>query len=369
MSILSRYILRELFLSSTLFFAVFAILFTLILGTINIRDFIILEPSIAILIKIYVLTFYQLLSLLIPLSTFFGTLISMYRLREDGELLALFSLGFTLKDLLIPVMTFMIIIFVLTHLSHFYLLPHSKREKKLTFLELKKRVSQKTFPIKKPVGISENLYVYVRALEAEGETLQVSEIFLFERGPSGKRALYQAEKADIFIKKGIFHLKNGMVFSMSANKELEVLSFESYSLHLGEGGTKTERINLRRGEMTLSELQSAVKENRGKDQRQYTLLLSEYYHRHLYAISITPLIVHAFLLSFLVRFHHRLYLFLSGVIFYTIFYYSYNLFLSFGEKGNLNPLQAFVLFNILSFLTIIIELYLIHKRSMSSVFK
>lgn len=326
------------------------------------RDFIGLDPSFTTLLKIYGLAFFHLLSLLLPLSTFFGTLMTFYRLREDGELLALFSLGFTLKDLLIPITFFFLGTLILTHLSHFYLLPYSKREKKLTLIELKKYISQKTFPAKKPVSITENIYIYVREVEAEEEFQRVLGIILFERGSGGRKVLYQAEEAKLDLKRGLLELHNGKVFSLSPQREIEVLSFGNYLIQLREETLKAEKIQFRRGEMTISELKSSIAEHRDKNPKQYSLLLSEYYHRYLYALSITPLIIHALFLSLILPLHHRVYLFLCGIAFYTFFYYGYDFILSVAEKGNLTPLYSFALFNVISLSVILLEAYLFNKR-------
>lgn len=362
MSILLRYLLRELILSSLVFFTIFATLFTLIFGTINIRDYINFDPPFTILLKIYLLTFFHLLSLLLPLSTFLGTLMTFFRFREDRELVALFSLGFNLRDLFYPVFIFLVFIFILTHLSHFYCLPYSKREKKLILLELNRSAFQTSFPVKKPVSIAENMYIYVRGVENKEETKWVVGILLFQKDSSGKRSLYQAERAEINLSEGILKLANGLIFSLTPKMETEILRFRDYVIYLQEGALRTDRVHFRRGEMTISELKSSIALNREKKDRQYFLLVSEYFHRYLYALSITPIIIHALFLSLILPLHHRTYIFIVGILFYTLFYYGYNFFLSLGEKGNLAPAYALLIFNALSLLTLLVEYHLLRKR-------
>lgn len=369
MSTFLRYIKKELVLYSFTFFVIFALLFTFIIGTINIRDYIGFNPPFTVLLKLYVLTFFHLLSLLIPLSAFFGTLITFYKLREDRELVAFFSLGFNFRDFLVPVILFVLLTFILTHICHFYLLPYAKREKKIILVELNRSALQKSFPVKKPVNLFGNTYIYIRGIENEEETKRVTGILLFERDPSGKRTIYHAEKAEINFSEAKLALINGLLFSLSPEMETEILHFGKYLIHLNEELFRTGKIQFRRGEMTISELKSSINELRERKDRWYFLLLSEYFHRHLYALSITPIIIHALFLSLLLPLHHRTYLFITGIAFYTLFYYGYNFFLSLGERGNLLPLYSFLIFNTISLLTLILEFYLLKRKGFICMFR
>lgn len=364
MSILSRYILRELLLNSFLFLTIFLTLFTLVLGTINLRDFIGLNPDFNIILKIYGLTMLQLLSLIIPLSTFFGILMTFYRLREDKEMLAFFTLGFTLKDLIFPLFFFTLLVFILTHLSQFYLLPSSKRQQKLVLLDLKKNISQKFFPVKKPVNLTDNMYIYVRSVETDNDLQTVSGLLILERGPGGRRVIYQAEQARLNLKEGLLYLSNGKILSFNLDKLFEIIFFTSYTIKLNEGSLFQEKVYFKRGEMTIEELKKAINEAKEKNLKQYLRLLSEYYHRYLYAISITQLLIHAFFLSLCLRIHHRFLFFIFGLLFYTSFYYIYNFLLSMAEKGNLDPLIALSLFSLLSLCVLSVELFITFRRGL-----
>lgn len=361
MSIFYRYFLREFIFTTALFFGVLLFLFTLILGTLSLKEILDLGPSILQVLKTYLFTALQLFSFLLPLSSFLSLLFSFQRMKEEGELLAFFSLGFTLRDLFKPFLVFAFFILALTFLSQAYLFSKAKRLQKLEQINLFKNLAQKEISPRIPISITEGLYLYVAEAEKRDSQNHLRGVILFEKKGTQRKGLYLAKSALLDLRDGSFSLEKGYVFYLENLRNSEILQFEKYLFKISSTTLKRENLYIKRGEMTLSELRAEISKMR-PSQIRYFRYVSEYYQRLLYGFSVLPLLLQGFLLGTFLKTKSRLSLFFTGLIFYLFFYFLYNFFISLGESGRLFPLYAHLIFNFLFYGLLILEYRVFKNR-------
>ncbi|MCS7198928.1 MAG: LptF/LptG family permease [Caldimicrobium sp.] len=361
MKILTRYLWREFIHFGSIFFFVFSFLLTFIMGTLNLREFVVFAPSIIHIVKIYLLTFFQLFSYLLPQSSFFSLLFTFQKLKEDREILALFSLGFTIKDLLKPLFLFIGIIFILTFLSHFFILPYAKRLQKEIQINIVKGLSEYNIPIKKPLLIAEGFYLYVKDSKIVENKHFLQDLLILEKRGERGRGIYLAKEALLEPKTNSISLKEGWAFFQDRLQEFEIYNFKEYFIALTSKSLEREELYFKRGELTFEELREKLRET-AKEKKRYYRYLSEYYQRIFYSFSLIPLLLQAFLLGLYLKPHNRFILFLGGISFYLIYYWSYTFLISLGERGSLFPLTSHLLFNGIFYLILLIEWQTLKRR-------
>jgi len=364
MSTFFSFIFKENLLHTLLFLFTFLFLLTLIMGTLNLSEALELNPSFPFVLKTYLLTSLQLLSFLLPLSSFLGVLFTFQRLKEERELLALFSLGYTLKDLLKPLSLFLLLFFLLTFLSHFYLLPLSKRVIKEEKIRLAEGLFQGEIPLKRPFPLTKDFYLYVKDSQKVDSQNHLKGVLLLQRRSQESRGVYLAKQGLLDLKSGSFHLKEGYLFLLEKYQISEILKFKTYDFRVELKELQRRDYYIKRGEMTLSELKAELK-NLKPPSEKYFRYLSEYYHRLLYALSTFPLLFQALLLSLLLKPQTRFILFLLGLAFYLAFYFLYNFFISLGETGKIFPLYSHLLFHLLFTGLLLLEYQLLKKRGLA----
>lgn len=343
MKLFFRYFLSELLKNTFLFFLSILFLLTLVKGTLFLRQIMDLGIGWVLLIKFYFLNSLQLISFVLPLSALLAVLFSIQRMKEEKEFLALFSLGYNLKDLFKSFLVFLFLIFLATFLSQFFLLPKSKRIQKEILIDLKEKSYTKAIPIKTPTPITNNLYLYVSNSQLKDSENHLNKILIFEKRSPNLKGIYLGEEGYINTEKGLLNLKKGWIFYLDNNKNIEVLEFKDYTLKFGGNLTKKEEFFVKRGELTFEELKRELKSLPPKSDKYYRYL-SEYYQRIFYSFTLIPLLLQGFFISLFLKRHSKLFLFLIGIAHYVVIYLCYNFILSLIEMGKISPIIAHLLF-------------------------
>lgn len=361
MKIFLKYILKEVIFYTLIFWLIFSVMVSLIKGVLAIEEIIDLNPSLGNIFKVMGLVFSQLISFTLPLSSFMGVLFAMHRFSLEREILGFFCLGFSLKDFLKPLIIFSLIMFFLTFLAHFFLLPYAKRQQKLLEMELVKAQAEKQeIQAKKPIFLEKQYLLYVKDSEKKKNSTQIKEVFLLDYKDPQKKSVFLSRRGELFSDKNLLVLYNGSGFFLEKDSNLEVLKFKSYYIKIVLN-TQTQKLYFTRGEQTIKELKQKI-ETLDKNSKDYFRYLTEYYHRYAYSFSVIFLIFSAFLINFYLITSHKFWIFLIGIIYYLLYYLFYNFSISLSETGKLHPLIAFLIFyGCLSFF-IIIEFLFIKKR-------
>ncbi len=359
MKVFLKYQLKEYFLYTFSFFFGFSIIITLIKGIFTLQKFIDLNPNLLNILEVFVLIFFQFIPFIYPLSAFMGVIFSIYRLKDEKELLAFYSLGFSLKDFLRSLSVFVFISFIITFLANFWLLPWSKRTEKIIKVGLIKKQINQPFPVKKPIPLGRNYILYVKFSQKKGDIHRFKRVFLLKKCRN-KRMIFITRAGYLSIGKDIFELNQGWGFSLDKDNNLEVLKFKDYRFLIPLKKFKSIPY-FSRGEKTFSELKKALKKIPPKTSEYYKYL-KEYYSRLLYPFSIIFLILQAFLLGFWLRSSHKFLVFFIGIGVYLIFYLIYQFLVSLGENGKIYPLFSFLIFYGFMSLVILLELMFLKKK-------
>jgi len=353
-----KYQLREYFFYSSSFFIIFNSIITLIVGILNLQKFIELNPSLYHIFCNFGLLFVELTTFTLPLSTFMGVLFALHRFKDEKELLAFYSLGFSSKELLKPLYLFIFFSFVITFVSHFYFLPRAKKKQKIIKIELIKKQLTHPFPVKKPIPLGKNYILYVSSSKKKKEVHRFKKVFFLEKGKE-KSYVFITKEGKFLPKEKIFELVEGWGFSLDKKKNIEVLKFKNYKFIVNLKNL-TETPSFSREEHTFLELKSALNRIK-KGTTKYYKYLTEYYGRIFYPFSIFFLLLQAFLLGLWIKTSHKFFLFFAGVFVYLLFYVCYDFWVSLGENGKIYPLYSFFLFYFLISIILLLE-FLIFKK-------
>ena len=125
MKILQRYILKELIVSFILALLIFT--FVMFIGNIiKLAELVItkgIEISYVVRLFIYLLPY--LLNYTIPMAVLTGTLLAFGRLSSDNEIVALKAIGFNLSSILLPVLTFGLILSLFSVMLNDQIIPRA----------------------------------------------------------------------------------------------------------------------------------------------------------------------------------------------------------------------------------------------------
>lgn len=362
MKIFEKYHLKEYFFYTLIFFVIFGAIITLIQGIIKLQEFLELTSSFKIIFQLFLFVFFQLLSFTYTFSAFMGTLFAIHRFKYDKEILAFFSLGYSLKDFLKPLLIFALISFLITFLIHFFLLPWSKKKVKLIQIDLIKAHLTTSFPEKRPISLGKNYSLYVRKSKKVDDTYYFKNIFLMRKESERKKGFFISQEGEYSPKENTLTLVKGWGFFIDSEGNVEVLKFGDYKFKL-EDTTRNleEKLYFKRGEKSFFELREELKRlNPGTSN--YFKYLNEYYQRFFFPLSVLFLIFQAFILGMNIKVFHRFLLFFIGVVVFLIFYVLYNFFSSLGENGRLFPLWSYIIFYLLISVFLVMQYFGFKKK-------
>jgi lipopolysaccharide export system permease protein len=331
----------------------------LVKGILTVQKVIELGPSIATVALIMLLVFGELLGFFIPLGAFMSVLFHLHRLQAEGETLAFFTLGFSLRNFLKPFLVFCVIITLLEFVSTFWITPLAKRAQKGVKLALIEKSLSQPFPEKRPVFLGSKRCLYIIQVSPEGKKEELKGVLLLEKS-SSKVGLFLSKRGVVKDKKEDFTLFDGWGF-FKKGEELEVIKFGSYHFGINLKEMK-ENLSYSRGEKTLKELKKELKILRNQDRKEYYKYLGEYYYRIFNAFIIFPLLSIGFFLGFLLKGVQKLGTFFLGIFCYMLFFMAYNFLVSLGEAGTIYPAFSYLLFYFLAGSMVMIEYLFLKKR-------
>ncbi|MGH9452613.1 MAG: LPS export ABC transporter permease LptF, partial [Terriglobia bacterium] len=170
MRILTRYILKEVFLHSLLGLLIFT--FVLYLPNLNRLLELAVEHNLAGLsmISLFLAPIPSVLVLTIPIATLVGTLIGLSRMAADGEIIAARASGVAISQLARPVLIFALAGWACASAMSLYLSPLST--KKLVLMENEIKTSMAPFEIRPRVFIEQfpNLLIYIKDIRGPEST-------------------------------------------------------------------------------------------------------------------------------------------------------------------------------------------------------
>jgi lipopolysaccharide export system permease protein len=279
-------------------------------------------------------------------------------MKYERELLALFSLGYSLKDFLKVIFLISFKIFFLLLFLTIMVVPFSKRLQKKLKVNLYKGLMEGSIPERTLFPIGDTLFLYAKRTLKNGSTRLYDTLVLEER--QEKKGIYFAKSGVLALKKGVLVLEKGYAFFKETNGSVEVIEFKYYEVSFNTEELKKKDFYIKRGEMTLSELKESIKKE--KDKRKIYRYMTELYGRIFYPLTSVFLLTQAFFLGLILYAPQRTLLFIIGSLFYLFFFGFYNFCTSLSEIGKLHPLVGFSLFFVCISLVIWISYVYIKKK-------
>ncbi|GEM_PF-1003283 len=270
---LDRYITGEVLSSFSLGMAIFILL--LFLGRLaDLLGFLRGGSPILIFNLVLAVTM-ATLSMAIPPAFFFGTIMAISRLSADSELVAMESLGISLKRMAAPVILLGTGVTIVTTLLALYVTPLANQALKGTLFRIVTSSPQMGIKEGEFMGLSRGLWVYC----SRTQNRDLKGIFLYEEN-KGMTKIVTARKGRLKTnpkKLGItLLLKDGEILSVK-DKDYHLLTFNRYGFLISElssslkGGTKKE--------LTLPHLLKRLKEDRKRGKGRYLDTLNHFYKR------------------------------------------------------------------------------------------
>jgi len=271
--ILDRYIASEVLSSFSLGIVIFILL--LFLGRMADLLNLLRGGSPFLILNLVLAITMATLSMAIPPAFFFGTIMAVSRLSTDSELIAMESLGMSLKRIATPVLTLSAMVTVIATLLALYITPLANQALQGTLFRIVTSSPQMGIKEGEFMRLSKGLWVYC----SHSRNKQLEEVLLYdERGMMTK--IVTAEEGQLKTdpeQLGItLLLKNGEILSIK-KKDYHLLTFNRYSFLLSnlgsslKGGTKRE--------LTLPRLLERLKRDKERGKRRYLDTLNHLHKR------------------------------------------------------------------------------------------
>ncbi len=349
-SIINRYVFKEMatpFVINLAFF-LFVFLMAKILDIVNYIVNYNVGMSDVILMLIYSTPFS--LQFVIPISIMIAVLLTLLRMFDDKEIIALKAGGYNIYGLLPPVFLFCLIGCLLTGYMTIYGIPWGRK----SFEDLTYKVAADSFEI----GLKERtfndsfkgLMLYVNKINPKDKSLinvfiedkRTQNIISTVIAPSGK---FFSEKEKLFFR---LRLYKGTINQVDHRKRsVNSINFDTYDINLDikkafSGGRKDSK---HRGEMTLAEMRQYLKDDTNKNNTYYRTLMD--YHKKL-SIPVACLVfgLLAVPLGFQTTTTRRSYGLVLAFIFFLLYYLLLTLGWIFGESGAFPPVIGMWLPNV-----------------------
>ena len=165
----------------------------------------------------------NLINVLIPFVVIFGLILTFIKLDKDKELIAIFSLGLSIKQIKLPILIVTFIFLIIYLLLNLFISPYVYKEYKKREFKIKNEINIDD------INLSNFLEIENIILDFEKENDDFKKIFI-NFNEKSENIIY-AKKGKIINQNGkiIFNLVNGFKLTFN-NKENEKLEFENYKL-------------------------------------------------------------------------------------------------------------------------------------------
>lgn len=340
-SIINRYVFKEMappFVINLSFF-LFVFLMTKILDITNYIVNYNVGMSAVILMLIYSTPFF--LQFVIPISIMIAVLLTLLRMSDDKEIIALKAGGYSIYRLLPPVFLFCLIGCLLTGYMTIYGIPWGRK----SFEELTNKVAASSLEI----GLKERTFndsfegvmLYVNKINPKDKSL--INVFIEDKRTRNIVSTVIAPRGKLFSEpeKLFFRLRlyKGTINQVDLRKRsVNSIYFDTYDINLDikKAFSGEKKDSKHRGEMSLAEMRQYLKDDTKKDVIYYRTLMD--YHKKL-SIPVACLVfgLLAVPLGFQSTIKKRSYGLGLGLIFFILYYLLLTVGWIFGESGAYPP--------------------------------
>lgn len=352
-SIINRYIFKELFpifFVSVIFF-LFLFLMARMLYIVNLV--INYNLSLKAIIIIIGLTLPSFLTYILPLSVMMSILLSTLRLSGDNEILALKTSGFSLYQLLPPVLAFCLLGVVLTMFMTIMIIPKTQG---LLISTMTQQIAANA-----NVGLKEQTFntnidnVIIYAGEIDTHSGSMSNIFIEDKSNPEVSVTVTAPRGLLLTDAGSqtisLVLFDGEALQTNLkDKTANDVKFSKFELHydLKEilGVLEKAENNKNRKEMSLKELRKTIELTAELKDKNYYRAIVALADRFSFPFSCLFLGVLVFALGAQLHVNRKSFGLLLGFVFFLLYYVLYSMGHSMAKKGQIDPWMGSWLANV-----------------------
>lgn len=281
-SIVSRYLFRELL--GPFFLGLFVFVFILIMSQILRLNELIIVHGVGVL-TVLKLVFYLLMSFLavsIPIALLFSVLMLLGRLSVDSELTALKASGFSLFQLVIPILAFSVIVSLFCLYLTVHLEAWGARSYRKVVFDIGKN--------KATVGLKEGVFndafwglvLFADKIDPKEKTLE--HVFLYDERDGNKPVSVIAEKGALISSEDLpsvfLVLQDGAIHSSAKDPaSIQKISFDRYTINLSVDETLQMDTKEKAKWLSLEELEERILEEEHKGDLKKAREFKAEYHR------------------------------------------------------------------------------------------
>ncbi len=192
-----------------------------------------------------------LLTIILPVSFFFGALASLQRLSGDSELVVMASAGFSLRQLATPVLGAAALVMALTYLCNLYLGPAGQRTLNAKKVDINADVGAALLNEGQFNSVARGITVFIKQINADGS---FKDILVHDGREAARPATYIAASGQIAqTAAGARLLMFDGTLQNGRGRQLSTLKFERYVVGLDQFASQV-RNSIRASDRFLPEL-------------------------------------------------------------------------------------------------------------------
>jgi len=175
-----------------------------------------------------------LLLIIMPIAFFFGALTTLQRLWADSELVVMASAGYSLRQVLVPLLLAAGIVMALTYACALWLMPAGQRALRDKVLDIRADMAGALLNEGEFNTPSQGLTVFIRRLDHNGE---IQGILVHDNRNKAQPVSYIAEKGILAQTPGgtrLIMLEGTIETSSKGGSRLQVLHFQSYTINMDQ---------------------------------------------------------------------------------------------------------------------------------------
>lgn len=352
MSIINRYILKELFPPFGISLSFFSFIF--VMTQLPVITNYVVNYQVGILSVVQLLAYAMpfFLQFVLPMSVMISVLLTFLRMSGDMEIVALKAGGVTVYRLLPPVVVFGLVGTLITGLMAIYALPTGRKATKKLLYEVASSHADLGLKPRQFIDSFENVVLYIHAIDPA--TKQLKDVFIEDRrspdlvitivAPTGRITFDPAHYA-VYLR-----LTNGTINQVNLKEKLaHPTTFGNYNLRLDiqrrtDGlGQRPQHVE----EMGFFELHRSIQNSKKKDEKYYKMLL-EWHKKFSLPTACLALSILAVPLGIRARSSKRAYGVGLGLLFFLLYYILLSTGWVLGESGVYPPVIGMWVPNLIS---------------------
>lgn len=174
----------------------------------------------------------SLLTIILPIAFFFGSLMALQRLSSDSELVVMASAGFSLRQMAAPVLTAGVLVMALTYLCNLWLAPAGQRALHSKEVDIRADIGAALLNEGQFNNPAKGLTVFIRRIGSDGS---ISGILAHDGRDPARPLTYLADRGQLAQTPAGARLLmfNGTVES-GIGKQMSILRFDRYIVNLDQ---------------------------------------------------------------------------------------------------------------------------------------